>query len=218
MLNSIVTNYKKEEKWKVQTDLCRIMSKHGSDKGNQTDWHNYTTLYNCLFDDKFRQEATHIFEIGLGTNDVSIDSNMGVFGKPGASVYGWSEIFPNAKIYGADIDKKILFNTDRISTFYCDQTNPDSIKYMWENPELKNVEFDVIIDDALHKFKANECFLNNSFHKLKKGGYFIIEDIHNNDINSILDLLYGQYVVAELIRIPHSRNIYDNTLLIIQKQ
>ena len=36
------------------------------------------------------------------------------------------------EIYGADIDKDILFTEDRIKTFYVDQLSADSIKKMWE--------------------------------------------------------------------------------------
>ena len=107
-----------------------------------------------------------MFELGLGTNNVNVTSNMGTNGRPGASLYGWSEFFPNSKIFGADIDKGILFNTDRIKTFYCDQTNPD-----------------IIIEDGLHTYEANVCFLENSIHKLKVNGYYIVEDIIYSDIN-----------------------------------
>ena len=41
----------------------------------------------------------------------------------------------------------ILFNEDRIKTFYCDQTNSIEIQKMWKNI---NNNFDIIIDDASH--------------------------------------------------------------------
>ena len=105
---------------------------------------------------------------------------MGIDGRPGASLYGWNEFFINSKIYGADIDSDILFNTDNIKTFYCDQTKPDIIKNMWNNNLLDGL-FDIIIDDGLHTFYANECFFENSIHKLNKNGYYIIEDIREVD-------------------------------------
>jgi len=39
----------------------------------------------------------------------------------------WREYFPNANIYGADIDETILFQDERIATFPLDQTKPESI-------------------------------------------------------------------------------------------
>ena len=63
---------------------------------------------------------------------------MGKEGRPGASLYGWCEFFPNSHIFGADIDDDVLFNTKKIKTFYCDQTNPESIKKMQEVHKLRH--------------------------------------------------------------------------------
>ena len=41
---------------------------------------------------------------------------MTLSGSPGASLRVWKDFFSNAKIYGSDIDKDILFNEDRIFT------------------------------------------------------------------------------------------------------
>jgi hypothetical protein len=126
-----------------------------------------------------KDKPVNLFELGLGTNNTSIKSNMGANGKPGASLRAFADYFTEGNIFGADIDKDILFQTDRIKTFYCDQTNPEVIKEMWSNiPE----EFDIIIDDGLHEAHANITFFENSYHKLKKGGIFIIEDILNFDV------------------------------------
>lgn len=69
-------------------------------------------------------EITHqknILEIGLGTNDPTLVSSMGSGGRPGPSLYAFKQYLPNANIYGADIDKDILFNEERINTCYVDQ-------------------------------------------------------------------------------------------------
>ena len=87
--------------------------------------------------------------------------------------------FPNANIYAADIDKTILFNDDRIKTYYCDERNINSIKSLWDSIPVK---FDIIIDDAIHEFNDNIRFFENSIHKLNGGGYYIIEDIHHYDL------------------------------------
>jgi hypothetical protein len=122
-----------------------------------------------------------VFELGIGTTNTAFAANMGVDGKPGASLHGWAEFFPHAKIFGADIDKEILFHTDRITTYYCDQTNATIIRSMWENEELRE-GFDLIVDDGYHNFSANVCFFENSIHKLNPNGYYIIEDIQYSDI------------------------------------
>ena len=63
------------------THMCRVMTKFGSDKGYQR-FHNYTTVYSALFDG-WRDRPLRIFELGLGTNDPSFASTMGVSGVPG---------------------------------------------------------------------------------------------------------------------------------------
>jgi len=56
---------------------------------------------------------------------------MGINYKPGSSLRVWKDYFKNAEIYGADLDKTILFNNeDKIHTFYVDQLDSGSIKKM----------------------------------------------------------------------------------------
>ena len=206
------------------TCLCEIMGKYGSDKGHiniMESHHNYTTFYYSIFKN-IQMEQLRIFELGLGTNNVNIKSNMGINGSPGASLYGWREFFINSKIYGADIDKDILFNTDKIKTFYCDQTNSDIIKSLWNNLEL-NENFDIIIEDGLHDFNANVCFFENSIHKLKPNGYFIIEDILNYEEQLFIIKIKEwetKYIdcLFTLLKIPSLRNNSDNTLLVVFKR
>jgi hypothetical protein len=205
------------------TPLCEIMGRHGSDKGHiNITWckHNYTTLYYSLFKN-LRFKKIRVFELGLGTNNVNVPSNMGANGIPGASLYGWSEFFPNASIFGADIDFGILFTTDKIKTFYCDQTNPYVIKYMWNEPQLQD-GFDIIIEDGLHTFSANVCFFENSIHKLNPGGYYVIEDIVCHEEPLFVDKIAeweSQYpdCVFKLVKMPSFQNTYDNTLLVVYK-
>ena len=132
-----------------------------------------------------------------------------------------SKFFTNSKIYGADIDKDILFNNSRIQTYYCDQTNPDIIKKMWDEPAL-NDKFDFILDDGLHTFKANWCFFENSIHKLTRDGIYIIEDILNNEIPLFYDIINNEAKIKypelsfSLLKIPSVINKFDNNLIIIK--
>jgi hypothetical protein len=207
------------------TPLCEIMGRNKSDKGSiniKTSHHNYTTFYYKIFRDIADKEL-RIFELGLGTNDITMKSNMGVNGRPGASLYGWAEFFKNSQIFGADIDKKILFNTDRIHTFYCDQTKPDIIHDMWNNEQLLQDKFDIMIDDGLHEFTANVCFFENSIHKLKSGGYYIIEDILNTEKDLFFNVIkkwetkYSN-CLFKFLSIPSYVNINDNNLVVVYKK
>ena len=209
---------------KLFTPLCEIMGRNKSDKGDiniTTCHHNYTTFYYNIFKDR-KFIPLRIFELGLGTNNVNLPSNMGPNGRPGASLYGWNEFFPNSYIFGADIDKNILFNTEKINTFFCDQTNHQIIKNMWNDPKLSE-GFDIIIDDGLHSFQANVCFFENSIDKLKQNGYFIIEDILFNEkhlFENKIRIWQQKYtdLLFKLICIPSEVNKSDNNLLVVYKK
>ena len=74
-------------------------------------------IYSSLFKNKDR--VSKVLEIGLGTNDENLISNMWKYGKPGAAVKAFRDFFKKAKIYGADIDKKILFCIQRQILYKC---------------------------------------------------------------------------------------------------
>ena len=58
---------------------------------------------------------------------------MTLNGKPGASLKVWKDYFVNAQIFGADIDRNILFKEDRIETYHVNQLDQESIIKMWNN-------------------------------------------------------------------------------------
>jgi len=142
---------------------------HGSDKTNR---HNYHHLYGSILSDQ--ANIKNIFEIGLGTNNTDVVSNMGANGKPGASLRAFRDHCPNARIFGADIDKRILFKEERIETFFVDQT--DSATFVSLASKIPN-DFDLVIDDGLHSPHANVESLRFGLSIIKKGGWMIIEDI-----------------------------------------
>ena len=152
--------------------LKKLFNFYGSDKSNH---HDYHYIYSSIF--KKRTKVKKILEIGIGTNNTSILSNMGETGKPGASLKAYRDFFKKSKIYGADIDNQILFKDERISTYYVDQTKEKSIKKLFK---LLGNKFDLIIDDGLHSHTANLNVIINSSKFLKKGGCLVIEDIGKN--------------------------------------
>jgi hypothetical protein len=200
-----------------RTELCFIMSKYGSDKGNH---HNYSTLYHYLFDN-IKTEKLNVFEVGLGTNNTSVPSNMGPNGRPGASLRGWKEYFVNSNVYGADVDSGILFEEDRILTFFVDQTKKETIDELWDSPKLSPIDFDIIIDDGLHEFHANRKFFENSIQKLKKGGIFIIEDISEvylTEFNDWVKDIATSFEFMEILTIPVQGSVQENNRVVIVKK
>lgn len=166
------------------TDLCRIMARHGSDKGAFVGIgrHNYTLYYHRLFAE-IRGAVNAVFELGIGSTRADIPYTMGAAGTPGASLRGWREYFPNANIYAADIDRAILQPEYRILKFFCDQADPASIAALWNLPELGTQTFDIIIEDGLHEFEAQYRFMKQSLHKVRENGVYICEDVRSEDFD-----------------------------------
>ena len=204
--------------------LSELCEKYGSDKGfinfdidkKPYKWHphTYATYYHSIFN-LSRGSIKNVFECGLGTNNPNLKSNMTENGIPGASLRVWRDYFFNAQIYGGDIDKEILFEEDRIKTFYLDQLDSSSIKFMWENIDVE--EFDIIIDDGLHEPEANYNFFINSFNKLKKDGVFIIEDVGNNYLAYLQNKLKN-YNIDIVVGFTKPKKVVDyNNLIVIRK-
>jgi hypothetical protein len=157
-----------------------------------------------------------IFECGLGTNNPDLPSNMGVNGKPGASLRVWKDYFPNATIYGADIDKDVLFEEPRIKTYYVDQLDPESISDMWEEVGVR--DFDFMVDDGLHTFEAGSTLFTNSISKLAQHGVYVIEDVSGPDLREY-DKFFGQlnYRVEFISLHRVGMALGDNSLVVIRK-
>ena len=166
----------------TEKELTDLMNFYGSDKGGLNNHHNYTAYYSEIFSSR-RDAIKNFLEIGLGTNNVNIPSNMGRMGKPLASLRAWRDYFSNAKIYGADIDRSILKNEERIKTYFVDQNDPVSISEMFKNFNVD--KFDIIIEDGLHEYNANISFFENAINYLSEDGIYIIEDIFYKDIKII---------------------------------
>lgn len=176
--------------------LKHIFNKHGSDKGKHNYYHIYSYIFKCLG----VTSNINLLEIGLGTNNPNIISNMTVNGKPGASLKAFSEFLPNSMIYGADIDEAILFQTERINTTYVDQLDYATFKNI---DDFKVDQFDLIIDDGLHSIGANLNTLIYALKHISPNGHIIIEDINEELINNwqiIAFIISNMNLVFEILK------------------
>jgi hypothetical protein len=175
LVENIVTAEKfclNREAMAAAVQLKHCLDKYGSDKAT---YHDHHCIYGPIL--KNPGSVTAVLEIGLGTNNEDVVSNMGPAGSPGASLRAFRDFLPKARIYGADIDRRILFSEDRIETFFADQTDMNSFDALSKNV---GADFDLIIDDGLHSPNANIAVLVFAFDKLKPGGWFVVEDIPNS--------------------------------------
>jgi SAM-dependent methyltransferase len=100
----------------------------------------------------------------------------------GQSLLLWRDFFPNAKVYGLDIDINNVtsmlssYNLDRLELRTVDCSSEEALTAF--SSEFTGV--DVILDDASHKMKDQQITLAKFFRILKPGGIFILEDLHTS--------------------------------------
>lgn len=144
--------------------LTEIMNENDSDKGTVVcEAHGYTLLYEEWFD-PMRGDPIRLLEIGV------CDPH-----KPGASLEGWYEYFPNARIFGFDIVDAKRFERDRVETFIGDQS---SAKDLTRFVKECGSGFDIIVDDGSHADMHQQASLAFLFDHVKAHGQYIIEDMH----------------------------------------
>lgn len=185
----------------IKDKLERGFNKYGSDKVPN----NYHLIYSCLV--KSLNYNFSLLEIGLGTNNPKIVSSMGINGKPGASIKAFRDTFSEAKIYGADFDKEILFKEKGLSTFFVDQNNLETLNFL--SKEI-NEKLDFIIDDGLHYQLSNLNTLIFALENLNKNGYLIIEDIGvwTLDTWKVVSKIIPQEFTSEIVRMSSMNYIF----------
>ena len=152
------------------TRLGELFSKFGSDKqGNGYD-HLYAEVLNGRENDELI-----IVEIGIGSNNVLIEGNMGAGATFGAALFALEEYLPNSIVVGADIDPKCtMIETNRILCFFVDQIKKESFVNL---KEYLNGKADLIIVDGLHSLLAELNTIDQLLPEIGKGGSLIIEDV-----------------------------------------
>ena len=141
--------------------LSKIYKKYSAPEGSgdKGTAHSYIENYYHHKFDKIRLNKLNILEIGVST---------------GSSLEMWSEYFPNSNIIGVELENIDYRPTNsRIKLIIGNGT--DSKTY-------QNVEqLDIIIDDGSHIFTDQIFSFAILYHKLNKGGIYVIEDVKNID-------------------------------------
>jgi len=149
--------------------------KNKSDKSGPN--HRYDLVYHSIFEELGFDNKLNILEIGLGTNNDSFASYVSLDFRPGASLFAYKELFPNALVYGGDIDKDILFEEDRIKTSFVDQLRLST--FMDMHNSFNRPSYNLFIEDGLHSLTASLNSLIFGLKTVQKNGYIILEDLYN---------------------------------------
>lgn len=114
---------------------------------------------------------THLSSIRL---DIKAVCEIGVF--EGSSLKMWEEFFPNAIIYGVDINPACrTYETDRVKIIIADQTDPKLSDLL---PVL-----DLCIDDGSHLIEHQLITFFNLFPKIREKGFYVAEDLHTASLS-----------------------------------
>ena len=121
-------------------------------------YHDYMRRYEPFLE-SLRPAHIRLLEIGV---------NMG------ASILAWLKYFPNAHVFGVDIEPRTRPNHDRYTFVRGDQSKPD----FWERFTQDHPgKFDVIIDDGGHT--SGQIITSFTMHwpHVVHGGVYAIEDL-----------------------------------------
>ncbi|WP_440912439.1 hypothetical protein [Candidatus Pelagibacter sp.] len=181
--------------------------KYGSNKGGE--WKHRNEIIRSFYADLYEEELkekkiTNLLEIGIGL-DIS---------SPGSSLRSWKALFPTAKIYGADINKEVLFEEENIKTFFTDQLNISDLNKL--KKFLNNISFDVIIDDGLHTYEANINTFEVFKETLSKEGLYFIEDIKYSDLDKYYKFFENSKYDFKIMECLNVNETNANCIIIIR--
>jgi hypothetical protein len=170
----------------MKQSLTDLANRYGTDKGTigpSATWgaHNYTDVYEAYLEG-YRQLPLVILEIGLGVTGDRWKTRIvqGRNAEGGASLRMWYDYFPDAQIYGFDVNDGAYLDNERITTFVADQGKVEDLDSFMT--AIGDVEFDVIIDDGSHRPEHQQVSLSYFFRRLKVGGLYFIEDLLSNGL------------------------------------
>ena len=154
------------------TTLQKLGEKFNTDKSHPS--HSYKGKTYCDVYDKYFKDIRH---------EVKVVVEIGVLG--GASLKMWEEYFPNATIYGIDINPKAeMYRTDRIKIIVGDQNDEGFLQSVKEQIG----EIDILIDDGSH-INRHIIHSYNVLSPIVKR-FYIVEDLmcSYEETNNDLDL------------------------------
>jgi trans-aconitate methyltransferase len=202
-IGEILLNYKSDKNFgtvkNIYNDLYRWEI---VDSPEECIGHSYGESYDEIFENFDREERINFLEIGI---------------QKGGSMVAWRDYFPNSNLYGIDIIDCILDEYRRPDFNYI----ISDIKDPAVKEKLKDVKFDIIIDDGSHYLSDVLFVVSNYLEKLNPGGYLILEDCQepNNWVREISGIVTEEYELTSRDLRKHTPySSYDNYLIVIKKK
>ena len=147
--------------------LSEIGRRHGTDKADAAHCafgYSYLDVYETYFTSR-RDEPLRLLEIGV---------------RQGASLRTWAEYFPNAAVWGLDIDPACARHGGgdggRVHVAIGSQDDEALLRSLCDRAG----GFDIVIDDGSHINELTLASFATLFPRLNRGGTYIIEDLWNS--------------------------------------
>jgi hypothetical protein len=156
--NTFSFNKKQESPYRSVVDYNNLLNELGEKYKPTKRLHNYLPHYWKHFRD-IHKKVTRVLEIGVESDK---------------SIKMWEEFFPNALVYGIDINPKCAdFAGNRRKIFIGDQSDETFLHKVLEDA---GGYFDIIIDDGSHWTRHQLKSFDILFPYLSSHGVYVIED------------------------------------------
>ena len=177
--------------------IQEILMSVDSDKHNETE-HSYGAFYDQLLELYGRDAELNILELGV---------------QRGGSLKAWAEYFPNANIFGVDIEDQRLDkykDLDRVNFYVGDLRDAINL--------FTDMKFDIIIDDSDHKLKTAIWIVQNYSSLLDDNGVLVIEDVQDPPLwYRYLSIAMPNNFELEAHDMRHLKGRYDDYIITVNK-
>ena len=159
--------------------LNDIGLRHSTDKSSRS--HDFLKHYDMFFS-TLRDKPVTLLEFGVLN---------------GQSLKTWGEYFPKGKVIGADITADVTqYQGGNRIIEIADQSDVSELIRL----AVKYGPFDIIIDDASHRWDQQIVALQYLYPYVKPGGFYVVEDTHTsfgsliNDFKGLSEVSLAAYL------------------------
>ena len=216
LLESLINldEFSKKNQYLFKKDLKFLFQFFNSDKGesfknqyqkpiklenNEIIGHKYHKFYEKFLSNK-KENFLDILEIGTFKGNAT------------AAFYFY---FKNSKITSVDIFPDLIrYKSNRITNFYLDNSKESDLQ---EKILSKNLQYDLIIEDAGHYYKDQIISLFSLFESLKKNGIFVVEELDFPDTRYDMNIDRKKPTLRDILFLIQNKKDF-NSELITQKQ
>ena len=164
--------------------------------GVKINTHKYSVFYEKYFN-KIKKKKLNILELGS---------------HEGRGIASFYYFFPKANFFGANINPfQMKYSSKRINELYVDVS---SKKILNNLANYINTDLDLIIDDASHNLKDILLALPIFFKKLKKNGFYVIEDADQFKVYKELNPTNEKHTPLKILRNMKNNKKFNSRYLL----